>query len=514
MSYKVRFSDFSKSLTVEDQVLNTETSVSLVGKQYLNYAPVISENFLHLLENFAFNQPPNNPIQGQLWYDTSLGINLLKVYNGIRWVEIGSIKKSPITPGDPILGDLWVDTINNQLKMYTNSSDPSTEWITIGPSLGSTDTGIVVENIIDINAQKHSVICVYVNTNRMAIFSSDEPFIPQAVIPGFEEIKLGINLNNLMANIYGTASSSNALIINNTAIAADRFLRDNVVNKLVEPINVQHNSGISIGNDLKFNLGINSENNIVILSRGNDKSINIGYESLAKPVISIQASNGIGVVEIGSGLNTIPSSITLDIAGNTRINGELTVKSISATGKISSNSILPPVSETPSENANGFDIGFEEESPGFLTGVWVGISTVHSTPLKLENIIMIINENNEVGITGWISQLTGLVKFNPPVDNLGVYSLNTTGKLTRIRNFVYFYSEISNLAYRTGCALQSIIVNKFGDIATIGFLTKKNCPDDVSFELKTATVYKMSDDIDDFSSIYDDINTVNDQWVQ
>ena len=98
MTYQVRFTDPSKSLIIEDQTLNTQTSISLDGKQYLNYATAISENSLHLLENFAYNRPPLNPVQGQLWYDNSLNVNYLKVYNGKNWEETSFIKKATETP--------------------------------------------------------------------------------------------------------------------------------------------------------------------------------------------------------------------------------------------------------------------------------------------------------------------------------------------------------------------------------------------------------------------------------
>ena len=62
MPYKVTFTETTNPakppINVEDQSLNTEKSLSFVGKNYAGYAPVIAENFLHLLENFAKNLPP------------------------------------------------------------------------------------------------------------------------------------------------------------------------------------------------------------------------------------------------------------------------------------------------------------------------------------------------------------------------------------------------------------------------------------------------------------------------
>lgn len=55
------------------------TDLYLYGKGAPNYGQGHQENMLHLLENFAANTAPLNPVQGQLWFDTTL--NTLKVWS-------------------------------------------------------------------------------------------------------------------------------------------------------------------------------------------------------------------------------------------------------------------------------------------------------------------------------------------------------------------------------------------------------------------------------------------------
>ena len=47
------------------------TDLTLIGKDYAFYGLPQNENFVYLLENFANNTAPPYPIQGQLWYNTS-----------------------------------------------------------------------------------------------------------------------------------------------------------------------------------------------------------------------------------------------------------------------------------------------------------------------------------------------------------------------------------------------------------------------------------------------------------
>ena len=134
MTYQVTYTETSNPakppITVNDGQLNSQTSLQYPGKNYAGYAPVIAGNFLHLLENFAAPTAPANPVQGQLWFDNNAGINLLKVFDGTTWSAAGSVKKATTAPSvsSSIKGDLWVDTNNQQLYMFSGSN-----WLLIGP---------------------------------------------------------------------------------------------------------------------------------------------------------------------------------------------------------------------------------------------------------------------------------------------------------------------------------------------------------------------------------------------
>ena len=81
MAYIISFTDAvnKNEIRIEDNTVNNETSVKFPGKNTTSYGTVISENFLHLLENFANSSAPLRPIEGQLWFDTSAGVNQTKV---------------------------------------------------------------------------------------------------------------------------------------------------------------------------------------------------------------------------------------------------------------------------------------------------------------------------------------------------------------------------------------------------------------------------------------------------
>jgi hypothetical protein len=249
MPLTIKFSDLTKNnITIPDMppgVNAVDTSLSLVGRGYPNYGQKFAENFLHLLENFASPIPPENPIEGQLWYDTSdIGNKVLRIMDGtagaVRWPSANGLYQQSTDPkSSPSAGlktgDIWVDTKNNQVKIYSAGA-----WTLIGPSatnltvdssgkLIATDntTGSLptVEKDNLVNSNDHNVIEEYVSGRVVAVISQDA-FTPKQSIPGYgtSPIVRGINLPS-GAILNGAADRSLALVVNNERLSASTFLR-------------------------------------------------------------------------------------------------------------------------------------------------------------------------------------------------------------------------------------------------------------------------------------------------
>lgn len=329
MSYQVKFTEITNpakpAITVEDQTLNTEKSVSFVGKNYAGYAPVLAENFLHLLENFASpaTQPPTNPVQGQLWYDNTS--NLLKVYDGTTWTAAGSVKKSGTQPTIGILGDLWVDTNNSQLYVYSGSN-----WLLVGPQFSAgLKTGPDIETITDTSNIDHSVITLWSENYRIAIVSKSS-FTPKQTIPGFTVIGQGLNLSTVDVSsitaptkMWGIAEKSNALVVNGTTVDASNFLRSDQSSTTNFPINIRNNGGISVGSDLSFNI-TTDVGTTIFYSRTSGNSIDFKVNSAGVPTTALHLD---ATARVGIGANNTNPQEALDVAGNILTSGKVIVTS-------------------------------------------------------------------------------------------------------------------------------------------------------------------------------------------
>ena len=175
MAYTIAYTDQANkgTITIEDATLNNTTDLSFPGRNTTAYGTAISENFLHLLENFASATQPARPVEGQLWYDSTLGIEQLKVYDGTNWVPSGGLKKATSEPGaaDSLLGDLWVDTDNQQLYLYSGSG-----WVLVGPTFSEgLNTGPVPVTVTGTDNATYTICLLYTSPSPRDVEESRMP---------------------------------------------------------------------------------------------------------------------------------------------------------------------------------------------------------------------------------------------------------------------------------------------------------------------------------------------------
>lgn len=337
MPYTLKFSDPSKSSTVivpdmPPGINTVDTSLNLVGRGYPNYGEKTAENFLHLLENFAGPFPgPNNPIEGQLWYDTTdPNHKVLRVRDGINWVSANGIyqqstdpKVDPETATRVKAGDIWVDTSNYELSVFNNNS-----WTKIGPmKTAVNDTGVEVETImstVDIPnvTQGHPVIKVWAEGDVVAVITSRK-FTPKSVIPGFTDLVPGINLRatEFVAGdpkpiLNGTAKIAQGLEIGGVRVSSNSILRkeDNTYRAQVitgqvffkEPTDVLDDAGFGQG---KYGIVINNESSTL------DSKYVQFYKGEHDAIVLNNDPAGSIVLKVNDGSATLVDALTVDASG-------------------------------------------------------------------------------------------------------------------------------------------------------------------------------------------------------
>lgn len=243
MSYTINLTDGTIFAVVADGTINTDSSQTLVGKNYAGYGEFINENYIRLLENAANTSAPGAPLTGQLWWDKTNSV--MKVYNGTTFKVISAATASGSAPTSNVTGDLWFDTTNDQLKAYNGSS-----FITIGPAStsGEGTSGAIVTTITDSSpGADHVIVQMYVNNVIVAIFSKDPTFTPAAAISGFATIGPGLNMSTTVANAVfnGTATNADTLdTLNSTS-----FMRSDAATSNNTSISITSDTGLYVGGD-------------------------------------------------------------------------------------------------------------------------------------------------------------------------------------------------------------------------------------------------------------------------
>ena len=184
MAYTINLTNGTTFATITDGTVNQASSMTLVGKNYAGYGQFLDDNFIHLLENSANTTAPTSPLTGQLWWDSTN--TLLKVYSGTGgWKVVGGATASSSQPSPSVQGDLWYDTVNQQLKVCSVAGSPGT-FIVVGPAYSSAQgqSGAIPLTIGD-GTTGYVVTGIYAANNLVGIFSAASDFVPAGNSSGY-----------------------------------------------------------------------------------------------------------------------------------------------------------------------------------------------------------------------------------------------------------------------------------------------------------------------------------------
>jgi hypothetical protein len=315
MSYTVNKTDGTVLTIVGDGTIdNTSTDITLVGRKYSGYGEVLNENIVKLLESFANRTAPNNPLEGQIWYDTLEG--RLKVYTGSEFKPTGGPLVQDTQPNGLVIGDLWIDNEANQLYFYDG-----VDLSLAGPIYSQAEGkhGWIVENVVDQGNNGRSITALWVNGLRVAILSRYE-FTPATAINGFTSVKVGLNFSTAVTGLklHGTATSADAV----AGIAPGQFLRSDESDITTGTLGVLNNGGITIGSSSNFTQFIDTDT-VTFKSNLQDKDwllqVNSSVTGGLTNTIDVDAS--LLKIKMFEGRETS----TVEIGGGLIVQGDLTV---------------------------------------------------------------------------------------------------------------------------------------------------------------------------------------------
>jgi hypothetical protein len=340
MSYKLNKSNGELLVDLVDgQIDTTSTDITLVGRNYKGFGEFLNENYIKMLENFAKTSAPGAPLIGQLWYDTAE--ERLKIYTGETFRSAAGAVIGQTQP-NLVAGDLWIDSLNNKLYFFDGA-----DIVLVGPQYTASQgkTGTEAFTILDENGQDQTVLYLYINGTLEGIYSRTQ-FRPRLNITGFpvdpddnrvpkrQLIQIGFNPVSTDFWFRGTATSSRSLISDSLEEFTEvNFMKTDRNTSTTGSLAIKNAAGLTVGvsdtvyAQLKVDTGLitvlelqRSDRDLAIRTRrGNTFDTPFFVDASEKRVGIFTTTPQVELDVIGSG----QLSGNLTVGGNLTVNGDL-----------------------------------------------------------------------------------------------------------------------------------------------------------------------------------------------
>lgn len=315
MAYQINKTDGTIVATVADGQIDTQsTDITLIGKNYSGFGESLNENFVKILENFSSTAEPENPIAGQIWFDSSE--SKLKVYNGTAFVPVSSATISNTQPTTLGLGDLWFNDVDRQLYFFDG-----TETILLGPDYSTNQglSGFQVNSILDTLNQTRVVTYLYNNGSLLGIFAKDT-FTPRDPIIGFSgDIQPGFNAGTL-AGIKFDVTSTNAEQLGGAV--ATTYVRKDQANQISGQVNITTDLGLFVGSGDQANLSVKNLSDVYLSNNRADSELVLQVRKGINQENAITIDSLNRTVKFYEGF----TDSQIDMAGDLTISGDITIR--------------------------------------------------------------------------------------------------------------------------------------------------------------------------------------------
>ena len=355
MTYTINKTDGNELTKIPDGTFDTaSTSITLIGKNVTSFGEALNENFVKMLENFASATAPENPIRGQIWFDTTN--NRLNVFDGLSFRASGGPQVGPRAPTSLVTGDLWINNDTNQLFFYDG-----TDLVLAGPIWQNAqgETGFKVVTVVDTFGIGHTIAQLRVKSVTIGIFSKDA-FVPRADflndVANINPVGIGFSAANIAGLKFDvTATRSESILLDDgTPKSGSELVFTNEEAVFTEKVTIQNNIGLVIGGAEQVQLKI-VDDDFVVEHQITNEPIKLKVKSLATTF------SGITVLpfapnEAYVGISKENPTAALDVNGDVKISGNLTVEGTntvinSTTVSVDDKNIVLADTDTPSDAA-------------------------------------------------------------------------------------------------------------------------------------------------------------------
>ncbi len=319
MAYQINKTDGTIVSTVADgQIDNISTDITLIGKNYSGFGEVLNENFIKILENFANVTAPTAPIKGQIWFDSTE--SKLKVYSGTAFVPVSSATIANSQPTTLGVGDLWFNDTAKQLYFFDGTST-----ILLGPAYSDAQgtSGLIVTSILDTLNQTRVITSLFNNGILLGIFAKDS-FTPKNAIEGFSgDIGPGFNQGTLSGIKFDVTCTNSEKLAN---IDSTNYVRKDTANSLTNTLRIESDLGLVVGSASQANLSVDN-GNVKLSNAAENKLLILDVRKGISQEIAVKVTPSTRQIDLYEGApdSLVKTGGSMELAGDLTIRGNLVI---------------------------------------------------------------------------------------------------------------------------------------------------------------------------------------------
>jgi|TARA_B100001094_G_scaffold106929_1_gene102882 hypothetical protein len=319
MAYQINKTDGTIVSTVADgQIDNISTDITLIGKNYSGFGEVLNENFIKILENFANVTAPTAPIKGQIWFDSTE--SKLKVYSGTAFVPVSSATIANSQPTTLGVGDLWFNDTAKQLYFFDGTST-----ILLGPAYSDAQgtSGLIVTSILDTLNQTRVITSLFNNGILLGIFAKDS-FTPKNAIEGFSgDIGPGFNQGTLSGIKFDVTCTNSEKLAN---VDSTNYVRKDTANSLTNTLRIESDLGLVVGSASQANLSVDN-GNVKLSNAAENKLLILDVRKGISQEIAVKITPSTRQIDLYEGApdSLVKTGGSMELAGDLTIRGNLVI---------------------------------------------------------------------------------------------------------------------------------------------------------------------------------------------
>ena len=470
MAYNINKTDGTILTTVPDgQVDSFSSDLTLIGKNFSGFGESLNENLVRLLENFANSTSPSRPIRGQMWFDTTE--NKLKVYTGTSFVPVSSATISTVQPATLGVGDLWFSSTDKQLYFFDGTTP-----ILLGPdySVSQGLSGLRVTTILDSSNVSRVITSLYTNGSLIGIFSKDR-FVPKNPIVGFNDdtglakvVEPGFNAGYLN-DLKFVVTADNALKLNGTEAA--KFARQDQANVFDAQIAVRTDDGLLFGLGLQSTLDV-AAGTLRITNNASNRNLEMKVRKGSDSETAVNIVSATREFKIYDTYLDSTTSIggSLVVGGNLTVQGDTTTVNTSVLTVEDKNIVLANLGDSSANNDDYADNGgLILKGASDHEFVWSKATTAWDST---ENLNLAIGKEFRIGGVAVITATslgTGITSI-PGVTNFGTQTQLNVGPIISPATTPTAYMRFENNRISTLLTDQNLEIepNGLGNVVLIG----------------------------------------------